>query len=64
MQTIILILVGILLLKGAYDVIVGLLQILAGIACGIGGVILYLLSYVVEALENLWEAASSQSSRG
>lgn len=57
MYTIILILVGIWLLKGAFGVIIGLLQIAAGIACGILGAALVGLSYIVEALENLWDAA-------
>jgi hypothetical protein len=57
MMTIIYILIAVWLLKAALDVALGLFQIGTGLAAGLAGILLYALSYVVEALERLWKLA-------
>ena len=53
MQQILFVLIGLWLLKGVYDLGLGLAQILLGILCGIGGALLIALSYPVEGIEKL-----------
>lgn len=57
MQTLLIVLIGLWLLKGAYDLTLGILQILLGILAGAAGLVLYLLSFPVGALERLWDLA-------
>jgi hypothetical protein len=58
LYTILGILVGLWLLKGLFDLSVGLGQILLGLLSGIAGVILIILSYIVEGFEKLWDIAT------
>lgn len=58
MTTILAVLIGLWLLKGAADLFKGLALILAGICAGIAGVLLIILSYIVEGFEKLWELAT------
>lgn len=60
MTQIIAILIGIWLLKAFVEIAIGLAQIALGLLTGLAGVALYLLSYVVEAVENLWKLASGK----
>lgn len=60
MQTILVVLIGLWLLKGLADLSTGIVQILAGILSGIAGVILIILSYIVEGFEKLWDLATGK----
>lgn len=41
----------------------GILQILAGVCCGLFGVLLLLLALAMEALETLWQTAFPKNER-
>ncbi len=45
------------LAKGAAQVFVGTLQILAGLCCGLFGALLWFLAIALQALESLWQTA-------
>ena len=45
------------LAKGAAQIFVGALQILAGLCCGLFGTLLWSLALALQALESLWQTA-------
>ena len=57
MTTLIIICLALWLAKGAAQVFVGTLQILAGLCCGLFGALLWLLALAIQALEILWQNA-------
>ena len=57
MTTLIIICLALWLAKGAAQVFIGILQILAGLCCGLIGTLLWSLAIALQALENLWQTA-------
>jgi len=57
MTTILYILIAAWLAKAGFEILVGILQILAGLTCGIISLILFACASILEILERLWEAA-------
>jgi hypothetical protein len=57
MTTILTICLGLWIAKAAYDICIGLLQILACIAVSLLGITLALLAYGVEIIIKLWSTA-------
>lgn len=59
MKTLLMTIIGIWLLKAAFEVSIGLLQILVGLLIGTFGFCLWGLSFLIECLEDLWQTAFS-----
>jgi len=57
MKTLLMTIIGIWLLKAAFEVSVGLLQIFVGLLVGVFGFCLWILSFILEYLEFLWRTA-------
>ncbi len=61
MTTLIIICLALWLAKGAAQVFIGILQILAGLCCGLFGALLWCLAVAAQAMENLWQTAFPES---
>ncbi len=61
MQTILISILAIWLLKAAFEIAAGLLQILSGLLAGVLGGGLWCLSFLLRWLEALWHTAFSTS---
>ena len=57
MTTILYIIIAAWLAKAGFEILVGILQILAGLACGIISLIFFVLASVLETLSLLWKTA-------
>ena len=57
MTTILYIIIAAWLAKAGFEILVGILQILAGLACGLLGLILFALASILETMNRLWKTA-------
>lgn len=60
MTTILYIIIAAWLAKAGFEILVGILQILAGLACGIISLIFFVLASVLETINRLWRTAFRQ----
>lgn len=57
MQSLLMTIIGIWILKAAFEGSIGLLQILLGILLWVLGFCLWVFSFILEVLESLWHTA-------
>ena len=57
MTTILYIIIAAWLAKAGFEILVGILQILAGLVCGLLGLILFALASILETMNRLWKTA-------
>ena len=57
MTTILYIIIAAWLAKAGFEILIGILQILAGLACGIISLILFAFASILETINRLWKTA-------